>query len=261
MIAAITHPASLARGSARLGNRPAAVALGWCLACFAGATIIAATATSALAATSDEQAVADGKKALEQAQRFPWYDRVNDSLRPIDLPEPEELQPLKQPVDANWLRPVVWVMLILTAAGVLLAAVVGLSKRRRAHSAPVKNARRGRIEHLGFIEDDTPGDYLQLCLRESRAGRFERAIVYLYAHLLTELNDRQLVRLARGKTNRQYLREVADPAMRAAMEVIVGAFEDAYFGRHPIEPARFEWCWQQWQRMKAMFEPVPAVVS
>ena len=256
----MTHTAAFARGIARLGIRPAAVALGWCLACFAGATVAAFTGNTAFAATSDEQAVADGKKALQRAQRFPWYDRANDSLRPVDLPKPEDNQPPKQPVDANWLRPVVWVMLILAAAGLLLALAISLLKRQRSNSAPVKNARRGLIEHLGFLEDDAPGDYLQLCLRESRAGRFERAIVYLYAHLLTELNDRQLVRLARGKTNRQYLREVADPAMRAAMEVIVGAFEDAYFGHHPIASARFEWCRQQWQNIEAMFEPVPAAV-
>ncbi len=251
----MTNTAELGSGIAGKRLCRAAVALGWCLVCFAGTTL------TTYAATSDAQAVADGKMALQRAQRFPWYDRVNDSVRPVELPEPEELRPPKQPVDANWLRPVVWSLLIVAAAGLLLAVAIGLTKWRRANSAPVKTARRAHIEQLGFLDDDMPGDYLQLCLRESRAGRFERAIVYLYAHLLTELNERQLVRLARGKTNRQYLREVADPAVRAAMEVIVEAFEDAYFGHHPIEAARFEGCWQQWQTIKAMIDPVPAAVS
>ncbi len=250
--------AAQAKRIARIAILCAAAALGSCFACSAGGVRPAVAATID---QPDQEAVTSGQQALRRAQRFPWYDRSKDALRPIELPEPEELRPLERPVDTNWLRPVVWALLIVAAIGLLLATAIGLSKRRWSNNAAVKPARRGRVENLGFLEDNAPGDYLQLCLRESRAGRFERAIVYLYAHLLTELNDRQLVRLVRGKTNRQYLREVGDPAMRAAMEVIVEAFEDAYFGHHRIEPDRFEWCWQQWQSMKAMFEPEPAAVS
>lgn len=221
----------------------------------------AALAIGASAATSDEQAVADGRTALQRAQRFPWYDRANDSLRPIELPELKERQPAGRPVDANWLRPIVWALLIVAAVGLLLAAAVGLSKRRWATSAPVKNARRGRIEQLGFLEDDDSGDYFDRCLRERRAGRFERAIIYLYAHLLTELHQRQLVRLARGKTNRQYLREIGDPALRSAVEIIVVAFEDAYFGHHRIEADRFQVCWHYWKQIEATLQPEPAAVQ
>lgn len=254
----MANTAAAARETARVGVLCAAIVLGLCFACSARAAIPAAEATTNAA---DQQAVASGQKALRRAQRFPWYDRASDSLRPIELPEPETLRPREASPQVAWLRPIVWALLIAAAIGLLAAVAIGLSKRRWSKTASVKTSRRGRIEHLGFLDDDAPGDYLDRCLRESRAGQFERAIVYLYAHALTEMNNRQLLRLARGKTNRQYLREIGDPAMRAAMEVIVGAFEDAYFGHHPIESGRFQWCWQQWQLMEAMFEPEPAAVS
>lgn len=252
------NTAAFARRTARVGVLCAAIVLGWCVPSFTqAATASAAAATDA----ADQEAVSGGQKALRRAQRFPWYDPANDALRPVDLPDPETERPREAPPQVDWLRPVVWALLIVAAVGLLAALAIGLSKRRWANTASVKTSRRGRIEHLGFLDDDAPGDYLDRCLRESRAGRFERAIVYLYAHVLTEMNERQLLRLARGKTNRQYLRDVGDPAMRAAMEVIVGAFEDAYFGHHPIEPDRFQWCWRQWQLIEAMFEPEHAPVS
>ena len=40
-------------------------------------------------------------------------------------------------------------------------------------------------------------------------GNYGEAIVYLYSHQLVQLDKGQIIRLTKGKTNRQYLREVA----------------------------------------------------
>ena len=52
------------------------------------------------------------------------------------------------------------------------------------------------------------------------------------------------IRLTKGKTNRQYLREVgARISLRQLVEQTMIAFEDAFFGRHPLDQTRFESCW------------------
>jgi hypothetical protein len=58
------------------------------------------------------------------------------------------------------------------------------------------------------------------------------------------LDKRQLIRLTRGKTNRQYLGEIWGRAdVRAILERTMVAFEDVFFGHHVLERARFESCW------------------
>jgi hypothetical protein len=72
-------------------------------------------------------------------------------------------------------------------------------------------------------------------------------MVYLYSHLLVTLDRAQLIRLTKGKTNRQYLREMAGAKSLAA--ILTGAmvaFEDFFFGKHDLERERFE---QSWQRL------------
>jgi hypothetical protein len=53
-------------------------------------------------------------------------------------------------------------------------------------------------------------------------------------------------RLTRGKTNRQYLRETSRrgrTGLVGLLEQTMLAFEDFFFGNHPIDRARFEACW------------------
>jgi hypothetical protein len=60
------------------------------------------------------------------------------------------------------------------------------------------------------------------------------------------MDKNQVIRLTRGKTNRQYLREIARrPPLRALVEQTMVAFEDVFFGNHPLDRSRFESCWQQ----------------
>ena len=52
--------------------------------------------------------------------------------------------------------------------------------------------------------------------------------------------------LAKGKTNRQYLRELqarADMAPLLATSMV--AFEDVFFGGHSLSRERYEECWQK----------------
>ena len=51
-------------------------------------------------------------------------------------------------------------------------------------------------------------DLLAEARRHYQAGNYGAAIVYLFSFQLVQLDRRQIIQLAKGKTNRQYLREV-----------------------------------------------------
>jgi hypothetical protein len=103
-----------------------------------------------------------------------------------------------------------------------------------------------RVEALPFQLRGAKGDFLAEARRLYEAGHYSDAIVYLFSYELVQLDKHHLIRLAKGKTNRQYLREVRQrPTVRAILELTMIAFEDAFFGRKVLSRERFEECWQR----------------
>ena len=75
-------------------------------------------------------------------------------------------------------------------------------------------------------------------------GNFDQAIIFAYAYQLVELDRRHLVQLSKGKTNRQYLRELSrQPQLQAILRQTMLAFEDVFFGHHSLSSTRFQQCW------------------
>jgi hypothetical protein len=61
-----------------------------------------------------------------------------------------------------------------------------------------------------------------------------------------ELDRGQAIRLAKGKTNRQYLRELTPkPDLKGLVEQSMLAFEDVFFGGRALDRSRFEDCWRR----------------
>ena len=65
----------------------------------------------------------------------------------------------------------------------------------------------------------SPADYLDEAQRLYRNGDYAQAIIYLFSHQLLQLDRRHWLRLVKGKTNRQYLREVRRSASPHAAEL------------------------------------------
>ena len=61
-------------------------------------------------------------------------------------------------------------------------------------------------------------------------GNYGEAIIYLFSYQLVRLDRSQLIRLAKGKTNRQYLGELqsASPLKRMLAQSM-SSFEDVFF--------------------------------
>jgi hypothetical protein len=100
-------------------------------------------------------------------------------------------------------------------------------------------------------------DLLSEARRYYEAGDYSKAIIYYFSYQLVQLDEHQRIRLARGKTNRQYLREVhTQPVLREITEITMVAFEDVFFGNHALNRERFERCWNRLDDFRQQLQQV-----
>jgi hypothetical protein len=110
----------------------------------------------------------------------------------------------------------------------------------------LRPAEADRIDSLPFQLGRPQVDLLEAAKRLYSEGRYGDAIIYLYSYQLLELDKHQVIRLARGKTNRQYLREIRGrPALRNLLAETLVAFEDVFFGNRQLGQQQFESCWHR----------------
>ncbi len=223
---------------------------------------------------TDDEAIQAGRDALRKRARFPWYDSQEDSLRPITTTPHREVDARNRSSnwENNWTMPKMsspnvpaWIPTAFryVAIGLLVVAIITLlffvvraflqsdlgpspSRAKRSDADPsVGDA--ARIENLPFELRAPHGDLLTEARRLYEQGNYRLAIVYLFSHQLLFLDRHQLIRLTKGKTNRQYLREIRRkvPVVRQAVERTMVAFEDVFFGDHPLDRNRFEACWME----------------
>ena len=205
-----------------------------------------------------DEAVADGREALDQLWGgYPWYDAENDGVRRVELSEPRDWSWLDN-LFPDWSWPGTWLQwLAWIVIGLLLVAVVYLllralwGKQRWAErdsddKAVSDRDDADRIEALPLPVRAGRTDLLSEARQHYRQGNYGQAIVYLFSFQLVELDKQQIIRLTKGKTNRQYLREVGPrTTLRQLVEQTMVAFEDVFFGHHTLERTGFESCWSR----------------
>jgi hypothetical protein len=215
-----------------------------------------------------------GRNALRDSANYPWYDRETDDLRDLDAKTKEgedsetrkkgwewEVRP-SQPSNTswNWQFPPLVTIFQYTAMALLAVLIIVLvflliryflkEEELGTPGAEVKfedrEAEIDRVEQLPFVVRRPGGDFLSEARALYEQGRYGEAIIYLYSYELVQLDRHQHIHLAKGKTNRQYLREVRnEPVLRGILHRTMITFEDVFFGRHNLDRARFEECWQR----------------
>ena len=186
--------------------------------------------------------VTDGRDALNHWLGYPWYDAKTDGVRRVEVSEPWGHN---API-GSLLQWTAWFVIALLLAGAVYLLVRAFSRRERGGAKESGEATAGadRVESLPLGIDDWPRNLLAEAQRCRERGDFGRAIVFLFGHQLLQLDKHGRIRLARGKTNRQYLREIGPwPALRGLVEQTTLIFEDVFFGHHTIERPAFEACW------------------
>jgi hypothetical protein len=237
-----------------------------------------------LAQTPSDQ---DVKKSIDD-QSFPWYDAQTEAEKPVTIvADPDETGQR----DSNWLGSGTWQKgtttrrvgrvtggWFSTAIQVLFwtfvaAMLLGLSyvvivafmkmdaKLARQEGSEIEDEEedKTRIENLPFQVKRATSDLLG----EARAcydrGEYNDAIIYLYSHQLIELDRSQAIHLTKGKTNRQYLRELRErPNLGNILESSVLLFEEAFFGHHTITRHQIDRCWNRLPEFQKELEQVTA---
>ncbi len=224
---------------------------------------------SAVIAQTAEQAgsIEAGRDALSQWGRYPWYDSEADGLRPVNLVEPWDLSWLFDWLKfnwgwggggGNWIQWLFWAI-ILALLGVLTWLLVRAFLKRNKSVDKLLETPADRPEEERRLLEALPEPVrqrtrlLEAAQRCYQEGNFNEAIIYLFSHQLVFLDKNYLIRLSRGKTNRQYLRELEPrDTLRRILADSIAAFEDVFFGGHSITRERFEHCWNRLGQFEAL---------
>lgn len=218
--------------------------------------------------------------AAQDLQSMPWTDQ--DSGEPIPLGLQEQFQdrqpaltrdrssipkaPKRNATAWNWnwrwlsggfglfgsFGPAIVYGLLFLGIALLLALIIWVFLNSRVEIASGNDdfSRPDRslaesIRHLPFEMDVTQGDFRQQAQTAYQAGDFRKALIFLFSHVLVTLDQEKLVRLKKGKTNRQYLRELSpSPPLVGYYGDVMIPFEQTFFGDYPITKDVFEQCWQ-----------------
>jgi hypothetical protein len=101
-----------------------------------------------------------------------------------------------------------------------------------------------KVTDLPFELDSPDIPLFQLVEQHRARGDYSKAIVYLYSLMLIELDSVGLIRLAKGKTNWTYLRELTPRQHENAFATkVVYWFEHVFFGKQNMDAQAFESLW------------------
>ena len=227
-----------------------------------------------------EAARQSGAEALRESARFPWYDADQDQVKPIEVSAPTAPpQARNWEFDGSWfdwdwnngslIGTGIWDVLQVFAyvlIGIVLLFLIyhalkfmGLLSPRDNDSGDFDETtsltNTQRIENLPFPVANSKTDLLAEAKRLYQMGKYDDAIVYLFSYQLVKLDESQYIRLSRGKTNRQYLGELRERhGLHSMVSRTMIAFEDMFFGHHPLERDRFESCWSQLDEFHRMMQ-------
>ena len=205
----------------------------------------------------DDVAIESAGDALGGWSAYPWYDSQKDDLRPINVKPPTPSS-----TSNSWLGKLMadllgalmwflgWIVIPAVCVVILYFLVRSYFDSEHRHAAipdeEVEEYDIARIEALPAKIRTATGDLLSEARRYYKLGDYRQAIIYLYSHQLLQLDNKQLIRLTKGKTNRQYVREIASRrSIKELLEPTMFAFEDVFFGGHTLTQSAFETCWQR----------------
>jgi hypothetical protein len=130
------------------------------------------------------------------------------------------------------------ILIFLLIVFILLARTKWGPLARQTRDAQRRRRRAVAQEELPFEWEAgalTVEGLWQQALQAKEAGDFRLALMFLYSYLLIELDAQQLLRLQRGKTNRDYSRELGRSAtVYDCFQATMLAFEQVFFGRYQL---------------------------
>ena len=234
--------------------------------------------------------------AAFQSSSIPWYDAQTKEIKSIKKPKqtassvldrnrirPKKIKKKGQQITkpkaitppvgggtapAGSTFGTIGTSVIYLAAGVLIALLIALlvygflklesgGKDLPSEAAKKKRKMKDHIKHLPFELEEHEGDFETFAEKAFREGDYSKSVVYLFADLLVAMNEAGVVRLQRGKTNRQYLNDIwGYKEIRPYYRSVMTAFEDAFFGQHEISKERAAACFAERPAFDAAIEKI-----
>lgn len=157
-------------------------------------------------------------------------------------------------------RMFLWILLIgvLVALAVIVVRILlqrraGVVEAARATPVAVPN-----IEEESVTADALPEEgWLTLARELMERGELRLAMRALFLATLAVLAHREYIRIAKHKSNREYLREVerrahSAPELSPELQQTVRAFEQVWYGDYAVDPPRFEQFNQRQERIRML---------
>ncbi len=140
-------------------------------------------------------------------------------------------------------------ILVALVGGVILFLVLALAARSLLRSfRPDAVATDADGDLVGLTAEQA----LQEAESHSQEGDYRRAVRYLYLSTLLLLEERGLLRFDRSRTNREYLRSVADrPELLGTLQSIVDVFDRVWYGFQTLDDAGYSRYLAQVNELKA----------
>jgi hypothetical protein len=216
--------------------------------CWLGAAggAVAADAPAQVSAGAEDSA-----RAALREQPPPWYDSERDGWRRIEVRAPDEAKP---PEPANGDRGwriggfFGWLMLglvIAATAWLVWQLVRNLAPREGglelAHAPKAATRAAADLSALPFAAAEGRQDPERALAEAVQRGDWKRAVAWSFVLHLVALDQAGVIRLAKGVTNRRYLRTVTAWAEAgggrapapAALAATIAVFERVWFGQQP----------------------------
>lgn len=155
----------------------------------------------------------------------------------------------------------VWGLAITAGISLLLTLAIMFWKSRGSQSenaeeyVPTRSMEES-IQQLPFqMESTRKGDFRSQAYEKYQQGDVRGAIILLFSHVLVSLDQKGFVRLKKGKTNRQYLRELGPyQTLNRYFGDVMVRFEEAFFGDRELDKASFETCWKDLEEFQSGLE-------
>ena len=213
-----------------------------------------------------DASIESGREALTRATPDPpWYDADSDGVGRLHVKAPRDIDFDPGAVASTGvsglvlLAWVVFALLLIGLAFLLVSAFLKSENNGAVAAAPPQAEVAARVEELPVRVPRGTTDLLGEARRHRDAGNYAEAIIYLYSYQLLELDRQQLIRLARGKTNRQYLSEVSgNDTLRELIEQTMVTFENVFFGNRALDRGEFDVCWSRLDEFHALAQQVNA---
>lgn len=174
-----------------------------------------------------------------------WFEWCLELLKHWFHPHPQPETSPDQNSDLRFVRNIV--VVLAGTCGLLLfwlLAIYRKNRRSRAAAAPlaatVSPAPDLRDESV--LPTDLPVDaWARLALELQEKGELRLALRALYFSMLSALAERNVIRIGKSKSNREYLGEVdrrggRESGMSALFRENIALFEKSWYGLHRVDP-------------------------